>query len=330
MFTLIQLETFYWVARLGGFSAAARHLNATQPAISARIRQLEHLLGARVFERDSRGIALTPSGESLFLEAEELIRHVGRIRYDLSDPRLIAGRIRIGVAELVAVTWLNALVSRLNETYPKVRIELDVDLTLSLSEKLAAGGLDVAILPGPIADSSLELHSVGSAPFAWMASPSLGVPAGPITPKDLAAWPIITLSNRSNLHKLLEEWFARGSAQLRRIDVCNSLSVVTQMVLAGLGISYLSVLQTREMVGSGRLHIVETTPTIAALEYFVAFPRRSTAPLAAAVARLAVEVSNFDPAPTLEIPSPPTRARSRKASGRPITRSRGAKRRQHG
>lgn len=293
--TLIQIETLYWIARLGGFSAAAKHMSATQPAISARIRQLEEQLGARLLDRDRKGIRLTAKGHALYAEAEALIQQIGRIRKEISDPTVVTGTIRLGVAELVAVTWLSALVSRLNEQYPRLRVELDVDLTLSLFNKLEAGELDIALLPGPISDSRLSSRSVGTVPFAWMASPALDLPKRLLSPVDLARWPIITLSNQSNLHRVLEEWFAHANAELRRVDICNSLTVVTEMVVSGIGVGYLSVPQTLALVERGRLSVLETTPPIPRLEYFAVHSRSATQPMASVVAGLAAANSTFDP-----------------------------------
>ncbi|MCL4765859.1 MAG: LysR family transcriptional regulator [Hyphomicrobiaceae bacterium] len=292
--TFLQLQTLYWIVRLGGFSAAARHLNASQPAISTRIRQLELAIGAALFDREQRGLRLTAKGEMLYAEAERLIDHVARIRYNLADPHLVDGTVRLGAAELIAVTWLAALVSRLNEAYPKVRAELDVDLTLPLLEKLKAGRLDMVLLPGPIADSGLVRHSVGRARFAWMASPRFAIPRRPYRPAELTRWPIMTLSHQSNLHRVLEEWFADDEAELRRADVCNSLSVLTEMVVAGIGLGYLSLLQTEGMRERGLLEIIETQPPIEDLEYLVVYSRRGTPPLALKIAELAAAVSNFD------------------------------------
>ena len=65
MIDLRNIETFFWVATLGGFRAAAEKLSATQPAISQRIASLESDLGVRLFDRDVRGIKLTAKGREL-------------------------------------------------------------------------------------------------------------------------------------------------------------------------------------------------------------------------------------------------------------------------
>ena len=71
------LEAFYWIAKLGSFSAAAARLHATPAAISERIRTLEEDLGVRVFERDSRKVSLTPQGQRLLPYAEQMLHVLG-------------------------------------------------------------------------------------------------------------------------------------------------------------------------------------------------------------------------------------------------------------
>ena len=83
--TLKQLESFVWVAKLGSFRATAERLNTTQPNISVRISQLETVLGVRLFHRDSGSVALTPMGHSLLGQAERVLHHPKIIIEVLSD-----------------------------------------------------------------------------------------------------------------------------------------------------------------------------------------------------------------------------------------------------
>ncbi|MEN9925330.1 MAG: hypothetical protein RL268_1456, partial [Pseudomonadota bacterium] len=62
---IYHLETLLWIARLGTFRAAAERLNTTQPAISARVREIESQLGVEIFRREGRGVVLTARGRQL-------------------------------------------------------------------------------------------------------------------------------------------------------------------------------------------------------------------------------------------------------------------------
>ncbi len=267
--TLKQLETFYWVCRLGGFAAAAKHLHSTQSAVSMRIQDLESSLGVPLFDRNQRSARLTAKGQDLIQHAERLMTVASEIRHRIGDPKVLSGTVRLGVTEFVAVTWLPGLVAAINENYPDIALELDVDLTLTQLRKLQNGDLDVAVLPGPIEEPGLTNVPLGSVEFAWMASPKLGVPRKRLTPRDLHAWPLLTLTHDSNLHKLMAKWFEASNATIRRANACNSIGVLAALTMAGLGVSYLPREHFARDIEDGRLQVLDIAPrlrlTIAAI-----------------------------------------------------------------
>src|SRR3546814_20237440 len=75
---LFHLETLLWIDRLGTFSAAAERLNTTQPAVSARMRELEQRLGSALFRRDGRTMSLSPAGRKLVRDCAPLLRDMAR------------------------------------------------------------------------------------------------------------------------------------------------------------------------------------------------------------------------------------------------------------
>jgi len=290
---LKQLETFVWIARLGGFSAAARRLNATQPTISMRIQGLEKSLGVRLFERAGRAVWLTPKGREFAAYAEKIVDLSREAHQRLGDHKSLSGRVRMGVTETIALTWLPRLVTRVNAAFSAVVVDLDVDLTSGLWHKLGAGELDLALLPGPVRDAHVVAGYLGSTLYTWMASPRLGLPRRRLTPKDLEASPIITLSSDSNLHEIIENWFHDNAAEPHRIVVCNSLGVVAALTVSRLGVSLLSPEIFREEIARGELVILDIAPRIEPFEFLYVYPHRGDSPLAPVIADLAREISTF-------------------------------------
>lgn len=291
--TLKQLETFYWIHRLAGFAAAAERLHTTQSAVSMRIRDLEESLGVPLFDRNHRAARLTAKGQELIRYAERLMTIASEIQHRIGDPKVLSGTARLGVTEFVAITWLPRLVTAINENYPGIVLELDVDLTLNQLQKLQNGLLDVAIVPGPVVEPGLANAPLGAVEFAWMASPRLAVPRKTLTPRDLQQWPLLTLTRDSNLHKLLGSWFEDNEGTIRRTDVCNSIGVLATLTMAGLGVSYLPREHFAQEIQGGRLELLEVTPKLPALEYFAVFERFQTEPLSQTIAHLAQEYSSF-------------------------------------
>lgn len=104
--SLYHLETLLWISRLGTFSAAADRLNTTQPAISARIRELEHQLGFTPFQRAGRNMVLTVRGRQFVKECEPLWTSIEQTMLRSASLDGASGTIRIGTGEIAAATCL--------------------------------------------------------------------------------------------------------------------------------------------------------------------------------------------------------------------------------
>lgn len=291
-----QIEAFLWVSRLGGFSAAAHRLNTTQPAISMRIAELEKDLGVQLFDRHFRSLPLTIKGREFYLYAERIYDLSNEAQNRLKNPSRMTGRIKIGVTESVALTWLSDLVVRLNEEFPNMAIDLDINLTNVIWQKLRSNSLDLAIMPGPVHGKDLTSVHLGSILYTWMASPrfDLGAPDKVFTPEDLKAVPLITLSENSNLNEIVEEWFGRESTTPRRMNVCNSLGVVAAMTMAGLGISMLPPRIFSKQIDQGLLCLLKTEPKIPPLQFFAIQPLRNLSPITEVITDYARQASTFD------------------------------------
>ncbi len=295
--TLKQLQAYFWITRLGSFAAAATRLHTTQSTISTRVIELEASLRVKLFDRTGQTARLTLKGRELLPLAERLLGLEAQIHSTVSDPTSLDGVVKVGVAEFVALSWLPDWVASANKLFPNVVLEMDVDLTLSLHQKLAAGKLDMALLPGPTLEPRLVQRQLGAVTFCWMASPTLGVPRSMLDAKGFEPFPIIVLSHHSNLHAILRNWFERSGAAPRRVDVCNSLATIASLTMAGLGLSFLPRDYHWKDVEAGRLEIVRTRPSIAALDYVSAYRSDRPNALVGPLSDLAASISTFDQRP---------------------------------
>lgn len=291
---LKELETFAWIVRLGSFTAAARRLNTTQPAVSMRIQQLERRLSVELFESPRRAARLTPRGRELMEYAGQILSLAAEAETRLGDPTAVAGRIRVGVGETIALDWLPDFIARLNEKFPRLVVESAVDLTAGLWTRFDAGELEIILLPGPARGGNLVVDDLGIEPYAWMASPKLDLPSHrPLTPKDLEPWPIITLSRDSVLHEITETWFRSTRGEPHRMDVCNSLGVVASLTVSGLGISMLPPRIYRREVERGELVVLETEPGLRPIAFISAYRSDREPAFMRAIADIALEANTF-------------------------------------
>ena len=289
-----QLETLYWAAKMGSFTAAAKRLNSTQSTISMRIQDLELDFGVELFDRSQRTARVTAKGRELVKYVEQLLNLTAEIRQRMSAPESIPGTLRLGVAEMVSVTWLPALIQVLHERYPKIVLELDEALTQDLVSRLRSGGLDLIMAPGRMPQYDLHTRSLGTVEFVWMATPDLGVPDGRVNARDLQQWPIIALSRESYHHSRIEGWFRSGNAYYRHIYTCKSFGVAASLASAGLGGTLLPIDYFQDQVNSGRLKVIETDPPMTPVEFTATLSMDGNQPINEIVADLAQELSTFD------------------------------------
>lgn len=284
---LKQLEAFYWVATLGGFSAAAERLNTTQPGISMRLRELEDRLGTPVFSRTARGSRLTPKGRELLRLVEQLVELDRDWHSRLATTSALTGLVRVGAADTIAMTLLPGLLAQLSEQHPDIDVELFVDLSINLHARLRDGGIDVAFMVGEMGLPGFESRPLGTVDNAWMASPALRLPRRRLQASDLAALPVFTHSRGSHQHRTVMDWFAASGSRPARLHGCNSLAMMIRLTVAGLGISVLPLPLLRDELAAKQIRRLEVDLPLPPNRFVVAYASRPVQPAVQAIVELA-------------------------------------------
>lgn len=288
--TLLQLETFYWIARLGSFHAAARHLRLTQPTISSRIRELETSLAVDLFDRINQRAEITAAGRDILAKTKQILQLTNDLERTLERRDPMRGLLRLGAVESVALMALPGLLSRLSETFPELRVELTVDVGTLLSRKLNARHLDLAIVTDPEPSDLVVARKIGSIELGWIASPQLALPRRDLAPADLALFQIITNPEPSTLHTIIMEWFGRDDLEPEHVSACNSHALMSQLVSAGHAIAVLPVETLRSEIRSAKLRVLATKPRIAPRPVFICQARDNVSPGTDTIIRIAREV----------------------------------------
>jgi DNA-binding transcriptional LysR family regulator len=291
---LKQLESFVWIARLGGFSAAAAKLHTSQPAISQRIHELEAELGVELINRSQKTLILTPKGRVCLEYAERVLNDASDLATHVCSKESIAGRARLGVGESIALTWLPQLLSMLGQEYPNLSVDLVVDLTKPLCRGLETGDFDVIILGGATPASQCVVVELGSAKLAWMAKPDFCKWSKAVTARDLQAFRILMLSQDTQVNRIAEDWFAKSGEHPVRRDVCNSMSILASLAMAGRGITLLPPLLFQREVEEGRLCIIPTVHPLEPIIYRAIYRSAHWPPFGRIIADLARRIAIFD------------------------------------
>jgi DNA-binding transcriptional LysR family regulator len=192
-FSIKQLEAFAWVAVLSSFRKAASQLNTTQPAVSSRIASLEEALQTKLFERLSNSVRLTAKGQQLLPFAQRMLRMADKLQTAANSLAETKGVLRLGVSETIVHTWFSDFLKEFHESYPRIDVDVVVDVTVNLRSELISRRLDLAILLGPISEYPIGNIEMPSFPLAWACAPQLKLPEkDTISLCDLLRFPIIT------------------------------------------------------------------------------------------------------------------------------------------
>ncbi len=251
--TLKQLETFVWVADLGSFRRAAERMNTTQPNISARVAGLEAALGQRLMQRDAGSVALTPVGEEVLARARIVLRATEDLVLAAGDAGRVEGVLRLGVTEMIALTWLDGFLRRVRAAYPSVQLELTVDRSAVLTDMLAERGLDLTLQSAPFERGTSGVVPLGEYPFVWVAAPALDLPEGPLSLGALTRHAVLTHARGTFPYDQLAGHLAgQARGDVRRITSSN-LAVCLRMTAGGMGVACLPEAMVTGAVAQGRL-----------------------------------------------------------------------------
>lgn len=163
MFDLSQLRCFVTVADEMHFGRAAARLNMTQPPLSRQIQVLERILDARLLERTSRAVRLTPAGKSFLPEARRILKLSENAA--ATARRIAAGKsgaLRIGYTAGAAYSFMPEFVKALRARLPEVDVSLKEMVSGDQLESLGAGLIDIGLLRPPVVRPELDARRVAA------------------------------------------------------------------------------------------------------------------------------------------------------------------------
>ncbi len=288
---LRSLEIFYWVAKLKSFRGAADLLHTTQPAVSQRIAALETEFGLKLFDRTARAVTLTPKGRELLDHAERMLRLRAEMMRTVAAPAALGGLLRLGVSETIVHTWLARFIERVNATYPRIVLDIVVDVSPNLRDALVAHGLDLALLLGPISQPNLINYDLCQYPLAFVVRSDVDLGPEPVPLERLIETPIITFPKTTRPYLTLRELLTRADLPPPRIFSSSSLSTIVRMTEDGIGISAIPPVVIRRELETGALRIIETEVKLPGLNFTAALQNSADGFIADPVARLAISIA---------------------------------------
>ncbi|AYX87051.1 LysR family transcriptional regulator MumR [Acinetobacter baumannii] len=255
---LKNLEAFYWVVTLNSFNKAATKLQTTQPAVSQKITSLENELGFKVLDRSLRQFKLTHKGMTLFKYAEKFMRLETDLVAELTENQHLTGTIRLGVSETIVYTWLVEYIEKVQQEFPKVSVEIVVDLTPNLQEGVRTGDLDMAFLLGPTLAFECIEQSLCNFELSFLAAPSFKGGIGQMSFKNLMSHTILTYPKITYPYKELKAKMKEKGIDEPLSITSYSLATLLRLAEQGLGIAVVPTLTALKEITDGRLEILNT------------------------------------------------------------------------
>jgi LysR family transcriptional regulator, cell division regulator len=247
------LRTFEAVARLGGMNRAAAELHTVQSNVTARIRTLEQELGGPLFQRHSRGVALTPAGRRLLPYAERIGHLMTDARRAVVDDGVPRGALSVGSLESTAALRLPPYLVAFAETYPDVDLVLLPGTTAEMVERVLDHQVEGAFVCGPVSHPDLVEEVMFREELVLVTAKRVQTLQDALTRRDLK---IVVLRLGCSYRQRLEEVLARrGVVVVRRLDF-GTIDGIMGCVSAGAGITLLprSVAAAAHCAGQVAIH----------------------------------------------------------------------------
>jgi DNA-binding transcriptional LysR family regulator len=236
------MRYFRAVGELGSISAAVQSLNVSQAAITESIQALESHLGALLFRRHARGMALTHAGHEFLRHTERILNAVAGAEEALSvRPEALAGQVVIGAVPLLTGYYLPALLARYRRAFPNVRSWVYEDAGTFIEHQLINGELDAALMMTSTLESasSFATMTLVRSPWClWAPSRHRLARATAVSVEDLRDEPVVELRSE-DLERAAGDLWRRSGHDPRIAVRTRSVEATRNLVATGCGVSIL-------------------------------------------------------------------------------------------
>lgn len=265
-----QLRLIVEMHESGSIRRAAGRLHMTQPAVSKSLKEVELILGARLYERTARGVTPTAAGQIAARGAKLLIAEFGMLAKEIRQADAgDAVSARIGITPYLGASLLPEVLGRLARTHEVGCVSLQEGLAGPLLDKLSQGGLDILIimctsdmLPA-LENASLKYERLFAEEVAIVASPTHPFAGRRLSLSDLAGERWILPAAPSITRRLVDEAFLhQGVIPPRPVIEATILTNLVAAAVAGLGIAAFPFSAVQALCSSGRLVRLSVTSAL--------------------------------------------------------------------
>lgn len=249
------LRIFYEVAKEKSFTKAANKLYINQSAVSIQVKKFEEILNSKLFDRSSKKIKLTYTGEALFKMAEEIFEKVKRAEKEMERIiNLDKAKISIGATSVIGEPLLPLLMKDFISLHDEIEYDITISTKAWLLKLLKEGELDILLIDEEhITDPNLEVLTVGSVPYILVGTKN--------TQKleTVSKEPLISRKNIYNNDKAISHLEDKNHICFNtNIPVLGNLGVIKGMVKEGIGNVILPYYAVYKEIQSDEFKVIRT------------------------------------------------------------------------
>ena len=275
---------FYYVAKYGNITQAAKILLNNQPNLTRAIKTLESELGCPLFIRNNRGMKLTPEGERLFEHIRIAFENIEAGEAEIIESRnLEKGTVFVAASEVALHCVLLPVLKQYRTLYPGIRLKISNHSTPQAVDAIKNGIADIAVVTTPTLPSAMieevtvrKFHEVAvcSAAFSELLGEKVGF-------AELLSYPMISLGTQTKSFELYSEFFAEEGLHYHPETEAATADQILPMVKADLGIGFIP----REFLqGVEGVFVIETEKSLPERE--IRIVKRHEQPLSIAAKEL--------------------------------------------
>ncbi len=276
-------KVFYYTAKHGSVTRAARELSISQPAASQSLKALENSLGAALFERSSRGVKLTGEGQLLYSYVrkgyEQIEAGVEKVR---QMQNLELGEVHIGASDMTLRFYLLPFLERFHEEYPAIKVIVNNAPTPETLELLRAGKIDFGVVSTPFSQGDdIEAFQVREIEDVFVAGRRfISYKNKMLDFQELLKLPMIFLEKNTSTRSYMDECLAREGVVLQPEFELATSDMIVQFALRNLGVGCVVRDFAAEYLESGMLFELRFNKMIGKRGFCVARSNRQLLPAA--------------------------------------------------
>ncbi len=250
-------KVFYYVAKTGSFTIAARELSVSQSAVSQSMKQLEGVLKTSLFRRLAKGVALTKEGELLFSYVAKGYEQIEAGEKKLEQMlNLEFGEIRIGASDMTLRFYLLPFLEKFHERFPKVKVTVTNGPTPETLKFLKEGKIDFGVVSTPFSGAEgFEIKKVKEISDIFVAGRKfISYKNKMLDFKILEQLPLIFLEGATSTRNYMDRFFSENGVTLNPEFELATSDMIVQFAMRNLGIGCVVKDFAKEQLEEGKLY----------------------------------------------------------------------------